>query len=292
MTREELGNLSATSQIDEQPDNLTLTIEGQEFHLGYSRISKFIDCPWAYKRTYVDGIRKPGGVPMRRGQAYHGTLEGLLNYKINKDGGLYPWEKTEKFALKNATKENLTESESHRVVEAVRFYHREQYPKHNPISVEDSFDFMKGGVRYTGRLDLMDLVSPGVVEIVDHKFSYDTWADARAQYGIQPMVYQWAWEEELRHRYPELSYGGFAYNIMRLYPIPLIQTIRIKPVTPEQSAWWERQVQQMAQCMVHGFYYATASEKACKWCDHKKECKPCIYKINVTMTGEQESMES
>lgn len=291
LTREELGNLSATLVQDKQ-DDLTITVDGKEFHLGYSRIAKFLNCPYEYKRSYVDGIRKEGGVPMRRGQAYHGTLEGLLNYKMNKDGELCPWPKIEKYARKQAKKENLSENEAHRVVEAVKFYYKEQYPAHNPLAVEDAFDFVKNGVRFTGRIDLMDIVTPGVVEIIDHKFSYDIWGDARAQYGVQPMVYQWAWEEELRHRYPELTYGGFAYNIIRLFPTPMIQTIRIKPVTPEQSEWWARQVKAMAQCMTQGIYYANAGEKTCKWCDHKKDCKPCVYKIKVTKTGELDSTET
>lgn len=291
MTRDELGNLSATLDTENQLD-LTITIEGKEFHLGYSRLDKFMGCPSNYKRTYVDGVRKPGGVPARRGQAYHGTLEGLLNYKINRDGDLYPWPKTEKFALKNAANEKLSDAESHRVVEAVKFYYVEHYPKHQPVSVEDSFDFTKNGIRYTGRIDLLNILEPKVLEITDHKFSYDTWADERAHYGVQPIIYQWAWEEELRHRFPNFSYGGFAYNIIRLFPTPLIQTIRIEPVNQEQSAWWEEQITTMAKIMVLGLYPAFPNAKACKWCDHKKECKPCKYKLAITKTGEEDLMET
>jgi ATP-dependent helicase/DNAse subunit B len=292
LTQEELGNLSQTSALKLPSNQFSMTVDGKEFHLGYSRISKFLDCPYQYKRSYEDGIRKPSGTPMRRGTAYHNTLEGLLNYKINTEGELYPLAKAEKFALKNAKKEDLTEAESIKVVEAVRFYYKELYPFHNPVSVEEPFDFIKGGIRFTGRIDLLDQSTPGLVEVIDHKFSYDTWADARAQYGIQPMVYQWAWEEELKHKYPDLKYGGFAYNIIRLFPTPVIQTIRIKTVPKDKSEWWAKQIQQIAECMVHGFYYANAGANTCKWCDHKTDCKPCVYSIKVTKTGDIDSTET
>jgi hypothetical protein len=282
----EVSSSASTTETPGNPEvSLTLTVEGKEFHLGYSRIAKFLDCPYQYQRSYIDGIRSPGNAAMRRGQAYHAVVEGLLNYKINKDGALYPWAKTEAFALKQAAKEKLGQGDVGKVLEAVRFYYDQQYPLHNPKSVEDSFEFMKNGIRFTGRIDLLNCPSKGLIEIIDHKFSYDIWATSKAEYGIQPMVYQWAWENDLKYRFPGYAYAGFAYNIIRVFPSPMIQTIRIKPVSDQASMWWERQVTVMAECMVRGLYYANANEKSCKWCEHKKHCQPCIYKLEVDKTG-------
>lgn len=269
---------------------MTVKIDGgKEFHLGYSRVSKFMDCPMAYKYTYVDGLWTPGGVPMRRGTAYHNTLEGLLNYKINKDGAHYPLEKTEKYALKKARAENLSESECARVLQAARFYHSRMYPRHNPLAAEIAFDFEKDGIQYTGRIDLVDRQDKKgkpVAYIIDHKFSYDTWAEARAKYGVQPIIYQWAWEEQLKEEFDGLEFGGFGYNIIRLFPTPVIQEIIVKPCTPAQSAWWSNQVRVMAQCMQSGYFFATPGDKKCEWCDHKKLCKPTIYTIKDTRIGD------
>lgn len=243
----------------------------------------------AYKYTYVDGLRTPGGIPMRRGQAYHGTLEGLLNYKINRDGEHYPIEKTERFALKNARKEDLSDSEAARVVQAARFYHSKMYARHHPLAVEIAFDFEKDGIQYTGRIDLVDhqmKKGKNLAVILDHKFSYDTWAETRAKYGVQPIIYQWAWEEQLHEEFDGLDYGGFGYNIIRLFPTPVIQEIIIKPCVKSASDWWSNQIKVMAQCIQHGFFFATPGDKKCQYCDHKKLCKPTIYTVKESRIGE------
>ena len=288
----EPGNQSAISLPEEE--GVIAVIDGKEFHFGYSRAAKFIECPRAYEETYVNGHRTPGGTPMRRGSAYHATLEGLLNYKINKNGALYPIEKTEKYAWKNALAQDLSESECTRVVQAARFYHARMYPRHNPLLVEIDFDFWKDGVRYTGKIDLVewqDVKGKRKIFIRDHKFSYDTWAESRAKYGVQPIIYQWAWEEQLYKEFAGtefdgLEYGGFSYNIIRLYPTPVIQDMFIKPCSKAASTWWSKQLRAMALCITNGTFYATPGDKKCQYCDHKKRCSPTIYTVKPTLIGD------
>jgi hypothetical protein len=273
---------------------MTVEIDGEKFHLGYSRASKYLECPAAYKKTYIDKIRTAGGVPLRRGHAYHGVLEGLLNYKINRGGEHYPLDKTEKFALKQALKHNLSDTECARVIQAARFYHARMYPLHNPLAVELKFDFYKDGIRYTGRLDLLDrreAKGQPVAVIIDHKFSYDTWAESRAKIGVQPIVYQWAWEEQLHKEFDGLDYGGFAYNIIRLFPTPVIQEIRVKPCNQTASDWWSTQLRDIARGIHHGVFYADPGEKKCQYCDHKKLCKPTIYTIKEVRIGDTNADE-
>ncbi len=292
-TEKKPGNHSATS-LPEEEEGVTITVDGEEFHFGYSRATKFIECPRAYEETYVNGHRTPGGTPMRRGTAYHATLEGLLNYKINKDGALYPLEKTENYAWKNAVKENLADGECARVVQAARFYHARLYPVHNPILVEVDFDFWKDDVRYTGKIDLVEWQNEKgkrKIFIRDHKFSYDTWAESRAKYGVQPIIYQWAWEEQLCKElqgteFDGLEYGGFSYNIIRLFPTTVIQDVFIKPCNAVASDWWNRQLKEMARCIKNGTFYALPGDKKCQYCDHKKRCKPTIYTVKSTFIGD------
>jgi RecB family exonuclease len=261
---------------------LTAHIDGQEFHLGYSRIAKFEDCPRQYKFSYVDGIRIPGGPPMRRGTAYHAALEFLLTYKKDHDGELLSVERAEKAAIRAAKAENLTESEIYRVIDAVRFYHAEMYSEHQPLALEEDFTIERGGVKLTGRIDLVDMRG----RIIDFKFSADKWAAPRARYGCQPIIYQWCGLDCLPKRYPTWEYTGFSYEIIKLWPMPLIQQIHIDPIPQDQSDWWEEQIAQIAATIKAGLFPARPTEKGCGWCGHKAQCNPAIWKIRTNDVGE------
>jgi hypothetical protein len=120
--------------------------------------------------------------------------------------------------------------------------------------------------------------------MVDHKFSSDTWAHTRAAYGSQPIIYQWAAEDVLKPKYG-LDYAGFDYNIIRLWPSPVIQVLEIPPVTSEQSTWFEEQIAELAKALKHQIYFARPAEKACQWCAYKKLCNPVIYRVNEKLLG-------
>jgi len=240
-----------------------------------------LKCPKSFKYTYVDGIRTPGGVPARRGQAYHGTVEELLQFKIDNEGELYPLKRAEKLAIRQGKAENLTDAEIYRVIDAVRFYWHEVYPIHRPLAVEVPFEIIRGGVKITGRIDLIEDTG----NIIDHKFSYDTWAMSRAQYGCQPIIYQWAALDAYEKQFRGWEYTGFSYNIIKLFPTPLVQVVHIAKLSQSQSDWWEEQVEAAAKAIAHGAFYANPSESNCKWCDHKKLCNPTVYPVKLSYIG-------
>jgi len=259
--------------------DVKIHVEGKEFHLGYSRVSCYETCPRKYKHSYIDGIRTPGGVAMRRGQAYHNTLDVLLNHKKDTEE-LLPIEKAERVAIRAAKAENLTPSEIYRVIDAVRFWHSESYPDHFPVAVEQDFVIHRGGVKLTGRLDEAQVTG----KIVDHKFSYDRWADVRAKYGCQPIIYQWAGLDYLPKKLKNWHYTGFSYQIIRLFPTPLIQEITIDPIPQWESDWYEEQIAQIAASIQAGLFPARPSDKECGWCGHKALCKPAIWDIRKDET--------
>ena len=259
---------------------VTATIDGKDFHLGYSRVSCFQGCPRQYKYGYIDGIRTPGGIPMRRGTAYHNSLEFLLNYKLANSGDLISLERAEKAAIRMAKAENLTPSEIYKVIDAVRFYYAEMYPRHRPVAVEQDFTINRGGVKLTGRIDLVQADG----QVVDHKFSYDKWAEPRAKYGVQPLIYQWAGLDYLPKKIKNWHYTGFAYQIIRLWPSPLIQEIEIDMIPQWESDWYEEQIAEIAACIKAGLFPARPTEKGCTWCGHKELCQPAIWNIRINDT--------
>ena len=256
-------------------------VPSSNFHLGYSRVAAYMECPAKFFHTYIEGRRGTPSVPQRRGTAYHSVTEGLRNYVINR-GTLYPWDKTERFARKCADEQNLTDRECENVVTASQFFHTYVYPKQNPFKVEHSFSITRRGIPITGRIDTIDLPEPTVAIVEDDKFSHEVWEDERAEHGIQPMVYQWAWEEDFKNT--GIAYGGFAYNIIKVYPSPVFQKITIDPMTPEQSVWWEEQLVQIANGIRAGVFPARTSAR-CKRCDHRKICRPVIYSVHSNLQG-------
>lgn len=259
---------------------------GEDFHLGYSRISKFVDCPKQFKYTYIDKIRDAVvGVPLRRGQAYHGSLETLLRWKIEHPEVPYTVARAEKLAIRQGKKNDLTDSEIYRVIDAVRYYHQTLYPVHVPLSVEEDFEIVRGGVKLTGRVDLIEKIG----RIIDHKFSYDTWAEARAKYGCQPIIYQWAALDVFEKQFPGWTYEGFEYNVIRLYPNPRIQRIEIPKLAQDESDWWEDQIFEYAKMIRRGYFPATPGDKVCTFCPHKKLCNPTIYKPKMSNIGETDA---
>jgi MoaA/NifB/PqqE/SkfB family radical SAM enzyme len=208
----------------------------------------------------------------------------MLQFKIDNNMELYPRERVDKLAIRMAKKEGLTEAEIYRVIDAVRYYYATLYPEKRPILVEADFKVVRGGITITGRLDEAD--EDGW--IVDHKFSYDIWAEPRAKYGYQPIIYQWAGIDQIERARPGWVFRGFEYNIIRLFPHPMIQRIRIPRMNQEKSDWWENELFEMAKCMRRDYYPANPSEKACAFCFHKELCKPAIYKVEISKLGDQD----
>lgn len=265
-------------------DTFQVTLpNGEKFHLGYSRLSKYVECPRAYKFSYIDKIRLPAGVPLRRGSAYHNTVEKMLLFKMEHND-LMPTSRADKIALKMALAEELTESECHRTIDAVRFYHSTIYNEHSPIAVEQEFDILRGGVRLTGRIDLVE--NHGTV--VDHKFSYDTWAESRAKFGVQPIIYQWAAIDQLEQKFEGWKYTGFEYNVIRLFPSPKIQRIKIGVQSQDKSDWWEEQIFEWSKAIRRGIFPAYPKDKTCGFCDFKELCQPTIYRVSMTDFGIKE----
>ena len=253
--------------------SLTIEVDGESFHLGYSRISSYLSCPKKYKYSYIDRIPYTAGEPIRKGQAYHSVVEELL--KAKQQGKEVSIERTLKYAKACAEYEQLTEWGIKGVIQAAEFYYHKLYPIHVPLEIESDFTIVRGGVKLTGRIDLVD--ASGFV--IDHKFSYDIWSQDRAKQGVQPMIYQWAAHDVLEKRIPKFKYKGFCYNIIRVYPSAMIQELAIPVCNSNISDWWEEQVADIANAIRKGVFLANPKIEECKWCSYKDRCKPPTYRL-------------
>lgn len=263
----------------------TVLVGGKPIHLGYSRVKTFQDCPKQYEFSYVHNIRGEANDNMKRGSAYHNTLEIMLEYKRRK-GRLAKLGDCLDISFQFSREEQLKEANCFKVRDAVKFYHEQLYSVHKPLLVEGSFDVQRGGVSVTGRIDLIE--EDGY--IVDHKFSANLWTEERAAYGSQPIVYQWAALDIFEKQWPGWVYKGFKYNILRQFPFPVFQEIIIPRVSEEESMWFEEQFRAMVKAIGSGGFPANPSPNGCKWCSHKKLCNPVIYKPKIQLIGSTRSV--
>lgn len=263
-------------------EGVVLTVAGEDFHLGYSRIASYLACPKQFHYSYIENRRGAANAAMRRGTAYHSTLERMLLRKLEKKKPA-TLEQSLECANRMSKEENLSDSQADQVQLAVSFYHANLYPLHDPIFVEEEFRIFRGGYWLTGRMDLG--IRSG--RVIDHKFSFDTWAAPRATTGPQPIIYKWAWDDAIAPKY-KIPFTGFEYNIIKTFPTTVCQRIEIPTISQAHSNWWEEQISKIGRAIEEGIFPANPSEKVCGFCSHKKICKPCIYEIGLTIIGEHD----
>lgn len=264
---------------------LVVEVDGKEFHLGYSRLNSLISCPKQYEYTYIKNIRGASNEAMRKGTAYHEVIE-VLGKEKKETGDLVPLSMARKLARYFSEQNELSAGSCESVQLAVEFWWSTRYSNFNPDGLEVPFRIFRGGVWITGRIDTIE--PDGWVG--DHKFSYDTWSIERAQYGCQPVIYEWAALDQLEAEF-NFTYQGFRYEIVRTFPTPLLQNVEIKRVKPRISDWWEDEINKWARVAAQGIYPAIPTASTCPRCFHKGICKPPIYRTRVSEIGLRDELE-
>ena len=165
----------------EEPLDLEGAEEAYEFedlpggYLSASRITKYLNCGEAYRRTYVDGKRGAPSARMALGSTVHKLAEIALRETIHA-GGPPPMD----YALGHADTafdaafsdvSQWEEDESpggmkDQSVELYRLWHKVILPGLDPVSVEEKFTTNIAGAKVLGFIDLINLGnSPEVIDL-------------------------------------------------------------------------------------------------------------------------------
>jgi hypothetical protein len=301
---------SATSELQDciedgqttEEGGVTVKIDGKEFHLGYSRLAAYIDCPKAYELSYVKGIRTEGTPVMRRGTALHNVFEDMLKWKAGYET-LMPMDKAKLSVVKHCKELKVCDSATKEVNAAVEYFYEKLYGDLTPAllldtapdketPIEGSFKIVRGGVEIQGRIDFAaeyrkgQTICTGIKAqheggvIHDWKFSNKPWDEDRITHSVQPMIYQWAGIDWFEPNFG-IPYLGFQYDVFNVWPEVQIQTVYIPRLDKKASDWWEHQVEKFAKAIRSGVFPATPSSSVCKWCNHRAHCKPTIYTVHI-----------
>lgn len=263
-------------------DTVTLSYKGHEFHLGYSRLSEYIKCPRSYEYSYVLGHRGKESKPATRGNVFHYAVDVGLNFKIDTQRPLRLAKLSDLMRIE-AERKGVAVGDIAATEDALRLWHETIYPDIDPIFTEEKFSITRNGVTLTGRVDCGTRSGSAI----DWKFGMALWTDERAKNSVQPIIYQWAWEDLFAYRYG-IPYKRFEYQILASYPTRG-QTVICERLNAEKSAWYENMIRQVAEAMIADVYFPRPDYRVCASCHHRALCKPPFYRIRSDSYGAPEN---
>ena len=165
MGRQAIAELQDTLEDGQtlEEGGVTVKVDDKSFHLGYSRLSKFMECPAAFDFTYNQGHRTEGSPVMRRGTALHNTFEDMMKYKAGWEKPM-PLDKAITRVHHHCTENRVCKSATEEVLSAMNYFYEHMYSKLTPAMlldtadpketpIEGEFKIVRGGVEITGRID-------------------------------------------------------------------------------------------------------------------------------------------
>jgi len=167
--------------MNHEPTN-QLTIN----YITYSQIQTFLDCPLHYKAKYVLHLPTPPSAASSFGNTIHATLNTF--FKDPKKDILQTFKslwKNEGF--ENKKHEELYFQKGEQYLTKFIFQNPSPYP--NTIKLEESFKFFLGDLTVSGKIDRVDILPDGKIEIIDYKTSPKMLTPKEAATDLQLSIY-------------------------------------------------------------------------------------------------------
>jgi putative RecB family exonuclease len=239
----------------------------QNEHLSFSRLSRYEQCPLAFKLHYVDRLEAAPGLPLLFGKAIHAALEKLLAAVVAQrlNGPLDVGH-----ALRLWNDQWLREGGLHGIdvfqdgVTILRDFCRDEgaVRHEDVIGVEREFDLMIGRFRVVGALDRVNRLDAETVEIVDYKSNRILFTRAEVDSSLQMSLYAlaaaklWPWAKNVR-----LTFHMLRHSIR-------METTR----SPEQLETAKAYVAALGEQIEHVTDFPARLNPNCAYCDHKAQC--------------------
>lgn len=232
--------------------------------LSHSSISMYQECPQKYKFKYIDKVPEKPRYFFSFGQTVHTALEFFYGAKEPPAPALdellaHYKEKWISAGYKDELQEHEYFEEGKRILVSFHKKHAKTY--HVPYFVEYAFNLEVDGVPVTGKVDRIDRLPDGRIEILDYKTG-KTIPGKRVSADAQLTMYQLACETLL----------GAEVARMTLYHLPSLK----EHESPRHEAALvdgvRRRVVGTAEAIDKGRFDPKPNDAVCRWCDYKPIC--------------------
>jgi putative RecB family exonuclease len=236
-------------------------------HLSFSRLSRYEQCPAAFRLHYVDRLEATPGLPLLFGKAIHATLEDLLLnvVALKLDGPL-----DETRALDLWSKQWLREGGLHGIdafqegVAILKDFCRDEgVVRHeNILAVEREFELAIGRFRVVGAMDRVNRLDDETIEICDYKSNRLLFTRAEVDSSLQMSLYQLAAEQ----------LGPWAKNVKLTFHM-LRHSIRMETSrTREQLEMAKAYIATLGEQIESATEFPARLNPNCSYCDHRSQC--------------------
>lgn len=232
-------------------------------HLSYSQVDSYKICPLQYKYSYVLNVPTPPKHALSFGITIHDTLRDfhtalMFGDKVTVDNLLAMYEKNwQPLGYMDEEHRQMRFEEGKKLLR--RYFEKYVGEELRPLALEKSFNIKIGGKRFFGRIDRIDPLLGGGVEIVDYKTGA-----AKDQKFVdkddQVAFYAIAAKEALGMEPKKLTYFYVESN-------EKVSTER----TNEQMQKTKKEVVEVIKKIKDGQFGATPGTH-CTWCDFKDIC--------------------
>jgi len=162
--------------------------------LSYSAISTFNQCPQKYKWQYIERIKAPTTPDLFLGWLVHLVLE----YALQNAPAMPPVNKLlELYNLRwnpSIFKDSAIEKEYHQAgAEMIKSFHNAYAPGLSTVlNVEKFFEIRWKNHLIVGKIDRIDRLPSGEIEIIDYKTNRKLPSESDFKFDFQLPLYQWA----------------------------------------------------------------------------------------------------
>ncbi|MCD4669250.1 MAG: PD-(D/E)XK nuclease family protein, partial [Actinomycetia bacterium] len=241
----------------------------------YSGLDTYRDCPFKYKARYYFSITGEESMSLRIGRAYHDIL-----LKFFKDRGGYGWDKLLRIIGREFGKQyfefpSLRSEVTSKVISDFRRYHDNYLPPEPESSImEKKFSFKIKKLQIEGRVDQINRLPEGRLELVDFKSGSGGYSRQDLKDEIQLKIYRLAMDKD-KGLHSLQADGG----ILMKYMCPGNEK-KSEFYMPDD--YYDRQeieslIEELAERIIHeDFSDYPKSFVSCKYCEYKLIC-PGFY---------------